>query len=1854
MTKAKRIFRKALCFLFSLLILFTGVINGLYFDFTAFAKDNSDSTLLTNYEFGNSDYANYNDANNCQISDTMNTSRKMYSNSWNTSGSSFNSGSDLFNQNGFICGNFSAINGKSSYRIEYKVSKENDEALQATVIALGTSTTAGGINESDTCNIMHLHQDGKLYVAGSDKGTIADLAIHTSNENTSYTIIFNEEARLLTISRDSKIAYSQSLTNNEINYFKNIYFVSLGTQASDGSYGYYTGAINCHYYYLRAYEDSDLPQTTDSIRVDPVIYTHGDASYENNNYGYMMYGTKISSAEVSGEECTSFTLPQGAVLESVSAGEDDNIDFKYKDNKYILTGQFDSSYFKALNNEDLYVDLCFKYTYNSQTYIETHRFSVKTNPVPTHAMIYAQSYTSVTQGNKGVLSFQTVALGSTGSLDESIAKADAWAGSVSHTYRANSWNIFNPYDSSHNATSSSNGSLDNVFVNKTGSSPVDKVAGYGVAGSRNGVGSNNKVDIGVESETAEYFVDKSTDGILGVKHNAGESAYSIKLLTENIYQDYNTGNGTVHIVQHDFYGDSGFPWLTVETNSNWSDDNGIWKTYNIWDNNQKGSETVTLSGSTDDGDVLGNYWTAGECYNGNQAKATAIVKIKINVFDKGAARDSFADTKAKYNSKYYSSEDWSKYVLSRLDVEGQLANYHLESVSNDDVNLLNEAYDNLGSVCDYSAFIAAVKQAKYVIDNPSIYENVSNLKAQYDSVVSQAFYNNDINEDLTGINAWAHKIQEQETIDYLTTALQLEYTEAVVNKSNLDITFNVYLDNELVADGEFHPAYQEEITINVTDAYLNAQNYSVEKWAFNGMTVANNGYAYTHYSKISGTLSCYLISSPNDVDNQCKVTLYDYSNRKEREYYVSQSDTYATVLSIAKQYSDVLPFFSITDWVINGSQSYNYGDTLNGIEALSVHPVYSPTIDDYKVNVSGGSLATDNGFEFDARAYITFDENNASGDFLCWAVKFDDDTYRVASYNKDYYFYVSGNMKFVAITTANYNSYKDKLQLNTTDSDDNAKAPAIEDLQSKKPIPSIRGAGEDTASINGAVWNETEHKLYVIGQVADGAEYDSCGLVLTYNGKTLVTNSVSQTDSNQYMLTYKLGASTKERSIKVMAFSKDNEENMIYSPNIDITIPADNPLFEISNGLVALSYNSNTGLYSISQNDAEILSDAYAEYKLGINGSIYNVTSYATHTCSKELLNDDAGKGIMLKVVSKRNNLPTIEQVFKIYENKPYILTDTAIKYDNGYELSSNYVAPLVVSGNNSFMNGFSPWTTFLYTPIDNDSWSKFLTYSLTSNNGVESHEVSAIYNPETKAGLIVGSVTHDQWKTGVTYQGSTDGISGLKAYGGAKTIEISSENSYRGEEEHGAVKGSEVKSPTIFIGSYTDWQEGMMEFTSANTAITPMREEGDLGGVPFGWNSWGSIADSLTYENATGNIDKIKELYQTDWETDINGDYDGTPVVMNLDSWWNEISAYDGADNEATMRAYVAECKKNGQIAGIYHTPFVSWASESQMNDENESWWTHPERVLRKTDGTMYDPIDGGYPLDVTRPDVIEEAVNRIKQFKEWGFEYVKLDFLSHGFLEGKFYNPDITTGMEAYNYAMGKIIEEVNKDYGTQMFVNLSIAPLFPYQYANGRRMGCDSWYSTENTQYTLNQLTYGFWERGIYKYPDPDHAMIYGRDGKATDGQARNIMTLNAAVAGNMLLGDSFVDYQYKTTTLGISRTVTYSSSQCIERADSALWNKDIIELAKKNKTFRSVSNGTPSYANIYRMDDDNGDIYFAVFNFSGTNTYCLDNLPTDSHYKMTELWSGEVINDSAWAWVDVQLSGETSKIFKFSKV
>ena len=124
---------------------------------------------------------------------------------------------------------------------------------------------------------------------------------------------------------------------------------------------------------------------------------------------------------------------------------------------------------------------------------------------------------------------------------------------------------------------------------------------------------------------------------------------------------------------------------------------------------------------------------------------------------------------------------------------------------------------------------------------------------------------------------------------------------------------------------------------------------------------------------------------------------------------------------------------------------------------------------------------------------------------------------------------------------------------------------------------------------------------------------------------------------------------------------------------------------------------------------------------------------------------------------------------------------------------------------------------------------------------------------------------------------------------------------------------------------------------------------------------------------------------------------------------------------------------------------------------------------------------LDGAYAIDPTHPAVEAMMKKTSSLFHRTGFEYVKMDFMTHGAMEAdKWYLPEVTTG-----YPRDIIM-------GCSCWINylgicISIflfSPVFPAQYAQSRRIACDAWNKIKDTEYTLNALSYGWWQKYIYQ--------------------------------------------------------------------------------------------------------------------------------------------------------------------------
>ncbi|MDR1408750.1 MAG: hypothetical protein LBJ12_00445 [Oscillospiraceae bacterium] len=643
------------------------------------------------------------------------------------------------------------------------------------------------------------------------------------------------------------------------------------------------------------------------------------------------------------------------------------------------------------------------------------------------------------------------------------------------------------------------------------------------------------------------------------------------------------------------------------------------------------------------------------------------------------------------------------------------------------------------------------------------------------------------------------------------------------------------------------------------------------------------------------------------------------------------------------------------------------------------------------------------------------------------------------------------------------------------------------------------------------------------------------------------------------------------------------EEGATPLPPASLTNTPDIAKYE--DGGITLTLDRANGTYSVVQDGRELLQDAFCAAT--IDGRRVYAQDYETHTVAKS--------GNVVTFEHKKAGAVTLVQEFTFKEG--CLLTNVT-----AYGGSSNWIAPIYTLSYKSLTGG----TEFLEVPFDNDGYANFTTSD--ANGSGSSHELTALLNSETDSAVVIGSVTHDTWKTGIEWNGSEDGMEYFFVYGGA------ADSTTRDTQLHGAVSGDKVISPTILIAAFDDWHNGLDTYGKVNAAIAPPLEWS--GNAPLGWSSWGVVQFGLNKDVAFAISDYYKAELQPVWQTDENDS-----VYINLDAGWQSALPTDEA-----AKAFVEHCAKNGQKAGMYYTPFACWSKPKELKGQPLY-----DALLRDKNGEILPAWDGAYAFDPTHPAVIEKIDKDLQSFLDAGFAYIKLDFISHGAMEGAHYDKSVQTGLQAYNKGMKQIADKV----ADKMFINLSIAPIFPHQYAHGRRMACDTFWGIGETKYMLNSLSFGFWEREIYACPDPDHIIVWGNDnGRAEENEARARVT-SGIILASFLEGDAF-------------NNPPKDKASAQKRFDLLLKNPDIMALAK-NRTVFTPTEIRGTAANIYTATID-GKAYFAVFNFDNEDKQFTLPLPKGAK-KLKELWSGKTLavpKDSK-----VSVAGHDAKVFVISE-
>ncbi len=323
---------------------------------------------------------------------------------------------------------------------------------------------------------------------------------------------------------------------------------------------------------------------------------------------------------------------------------------------------------------------------------------------------------------------------------------------------------------------------------------------------------------------------------------------------------------------------------------------------------------------------------------------------------------------------------------------------------------------------------------------------------------------------------------------------------------------------------------------------------------------------------------------------------------------------------------------------------------------------------------------------------------------------------------------------------------------------------------------------------------------------------------------------------------------------------------------------------------------------------------------------------------------------------------------------------------------------------------------------------------------------VHALWSKDKGLGFIAGALTAEKWKTFIEVRQNplAGRFSGWSVHNLGSAL---------------LPTGDSFPSEKIMIGACHDPLACLDEYGLA------VREVNRVMPAPpsSGWCSWPYYYRKITEADVLRNAEFLKDRLSPAYR------------YVLIDSGWF-TSRGDWRANEKFpegMKATAQKIRALGLKPGLWFAPFLVDKGSSLLQE-------HPDWFLKGEDGSLviYRQDPGAperYVLDGSHPEVqrwLAELFNTV--VNDWGYEYLKLDFLHAGALEGKRHNPSVTS-LEA----LRRGLQAIRRGAGDRAYIQQAIGPwLAPVGILNESRVSMDTEFRLSAEQ-TTSDLPWLNWQ-------------------------------------------------------------------------------------------------------------------------------------------------------------------------------
>ncbi|MBS1564090.1 MAG: hypothetical protein JST39_06860, partial [Bacteroidetes bacterium] len=677
------------------------------------------------------------------------------------------------------------------------------------------------------------------------------------------------------------------------------------------------------------------------------------------------------------------------------------------------------------------------------------------------------------------------------------------------------------------------------------------------------------------------------------------------------------------------------------------------------------------------------------------------------------------------------------------------------------------------------------------------------------------------------------------------------------------------------------------------------------------------------------------------------------------------------------------------------------------------------------------------------------------------------------------------------------------------------------------------------------------------------------------------------------------------------------------------------------NGYVKIVVHLSTGSVSYRFASGTAIENTVA-YVNDLKEGLQVSAVFDKHLVTADAIRDPLGKGTCINVAHESAGRSVrLIQYITFYDDAPFVLVSVEGTGTSGAQvLETRDISPLSVlpayEGAVLFPGKQGIITDY---PFDNDSWVDVVarTWPTPEGSGVSgmSYELVSAYDPQAGGSFVAGSIMHDFWKTGLRYGSGlrANRLDSLIVSGGVSTRDNPAlPDSYGGKDgthdymPHGTQSGASVYSPLVYLSATGDITRDLQQFGALNGKVNGYSAWKKP--APFYWNSFG-VEDVLGYRKVMMPLDVAKI---SDYIASLpNFSQAGQPVIS--------IDSYDGdLYSTSVLQSIGRYTRKKGQQLGFYFIPFSLWTWKNGINDAKLNGTDHPLRdVILRDDNGNYIPYKdgdfGAFPIDPTHPYTRDFIINQIKKAKEIDARFIKIDFLTAGALEAAHhYDPNVRTGIQAYNYGMKMLRHLVDSIMGPDIFIWQAISPLFPSQYTHTRFLSTDVYSHLRNsmpgylhygsTCASMISATNFWWTQGnLWPYTNMD-VVVMKRFQKNKEISLQDVkVRLYCMLVMGSILGDGS-DFRDK---------------EAAERGRELLDNKAICALFSRPKAFTPlrfpVGTTQDQQVSLYLPGTDT--LMVAAFNFrldtAFTETFTRQKVgwQESKAYRLEELLSGRVV-------------------------